>query len=102
MISQPSRYDYTYLAAALHRLSELVETQQLAAAAQANAAVPAASSEFAQANRLARRLYGRLQQLQEDATPAEIVCVLAAAAKMGVADGKVYSTSAMQLVDGEQ
>lgn len=104
MISHPSRYDYTYLAAALHKLSELVEQQQqhLAVQAAPDMSAVTAPAELARASRLAQQLYGRLQQLQADATSAEIVCVLAAAAKMGVTDGKAYATAATQFVEGPQ
>lgn len=106
MISHPSRHDYTYLAAGLHKLSELVEQQQQqqqrVLLAENRPAVNTAPAELVQASRLAQKLYGRLQQLQADATAAEIVCVLAAAAKMGVTDGKAYATAATQFVEGPQ
>jgi hypothetical protein len=104
MITQPSRYDYTYLAAALHRLSELTEQQrQLAtAAADPAAAAAAARAELAVGNRLAKKLYGRLQQLAQDGSAGELACVLAAAARLGTLDGETYAAAATAFANGPQ
>jgi hypothetical protein len=103
MITHPSRYDYTYLAAALHRLSELTEQQrQLAAAADDPAAAAAARAELAAGNRLAKKLYGRLQQLAQDGSAAELACVLAAAARLGSLDGETYAAAATAFANGPQ
>ncbi|KAF8056453.1 hypothetical protein HT031_006310 [Scenedesmus sp. PABB004] len=115
LVAHPARYDYTYLAAALQRLSELTEAAAAAAAAAAAGAPPAcaagaadaaaglaAGTQLAAANRLARRLFGRLHALRQDATAAELAAVLAAAARMGVADGGAYAGAALQFVGGPQ
>jgi hypothetical protein len=105
MITHPSRYDYTYLAAALHRLSELTEQQrQLATAAAdpAAAAAAAARAELAVGNRLAKKLYGRLQQLAQDGSAGELACVLAAAARLGTLDGETYAAAATAFANGPQ
>jgi hypothetical protein len=109
MITHPSRYDYTYLAAALHRLSELTEQQRQAAAAAGPlqdsakaAAAAAARADLALGSRLAKKLFGRLQQLSQDGTAAELACVLAAAARMGTLHGETYAAAAAAFANGPQ
>jgi hypothetical protein len=103
MITHPNRYDYTYLAAALHRLSELTEQQrQLAAPAADDPAAVAARAELAVGNRLAKKLYGRLQQLAQDGSAAELACVLAAAARLGTSAGETYAAAATAFANRPQ
>jgi hypothetical protein len=125
MISHPSRYDCTYLVAALHRLAELAmqipqQQQQVDVllAVQAVQAVPAgqqaiqdpgslpgatpavtADGALLLTRRLARKLMARLLQLLGDATAAELACTLAAAVQLSLQDGKLFAATATRFAD---
>jgi hypothetical protein len=107
LISQPSRYDYPYLATALNRLAVLSEQQQQqdVTSDPPSTLTPAEQQQLQQQQqqqrRLAKMLIGRLRQLQADATAVELPIVLTAAEKLGVYDGRFFATAAAAAVAPE-